>query len=87
MPDTRLAVRALLDDATANAPCPAGVCGHQSGRWRRASLVFALAGGYGLIVTQGLSGDAQVVPACLNFGLMAAATICMVVADRRDRRR
>lgn len=84
LPATRLAVRALLDDATAEVPEPASVRGRQRGRWQRASLIFGLAGGYGLIVTQGWSGDADVVPACLNFGLLAAAVICMVVADRQD---
>lgn len=85
-PDTRLEIRALLDDATPIESCPVGVCVHQGGRWRRASLVFCLAGSYGMIVTQGLSGDAQVVPAGLNLGLMAMAVISMKIADRQDRR-
>lgn len=84
---TRLAIRALLDDATAEAPERINGRRHQNLIWQRASLVFCVTSGYGLIVTQGWSGNADIVPACLHFGLMAAALICMVVADRQVHRR
>lgn len=86
LPATRLAIRALLDDATAEAPEPINGRSHQNLIWQRASLVFCVTSSYGLIVTQGWSGNADIVPACLHFGLMAAALICMLVANRRVHR-
>ena len=87
LPATRLAVRALLDDATAEAPEPNSGRRHQNGIWQRASLVLCVTSSYGLILTQGWSGNADIVPACLHFGLMAAALICMAVANRKAHRR
>lgn len=77
--DVREQARALLDDALADdlAPTPF----HREGRWRRASLLCGFGGSYGLIVSQGWSGQAEVAPSILSFGLMVMALAFMRIAD------
>lgn len=63
---------------------------HREGCWRRASLLCGLGSSYGLIVSQGWSGQAEVAPSILNFGLMVLAVVFMHIADwqkapRRDK--
>ncbi|GLK48319.1 hypothetical protein GCM10017620_12920 [Brevundimonas intermedia] len=79
--DVREQARALLNDVLADdfAPPPF----HREGRWRRASLLCGFGGSYGLIVSQGWSGQAEVAPSILSFGLMVLALVFMRIADRQ----
>lgn len=77
--DVREQARALLDDAVADDLAPHPL--HRESRWRRASLLCGFGGSYGLIVSQGWSGQAEVAPSVLNFGLMVLALVFMRIAD------
>ena len=77
--DVREQARALLDDAVADDLAPPPL--HREGRWRRASLLCGFGGSYGLIVSQGWSGQAEVAPSILSFGLMVMALVFMRIAD------
>jgi hypothetical protein len=77
--DVREQARALLNDVLADDLAPPPL--HREGRWRRASLLCGFGGSYGLIVSQGWSGQAEVAPSILSFGLMVMALVFMRIAD------
>ncbi len=82
--DVRTQIQAVLNDAVPDSVVPPPL--HLEGRWRRASLLCIFGGSYGLIVSQGWSGEAKLLPSALNCSLMILALVFMRIADRQKAR-
>lgn len=83
----RAQVRDLLSEAEpACRMCHQSTCPDHIGRMRRASLVLAMGGSAGLIMSQGVHPDVQLASEILSLAVGLAGMVCMKLADRGEQR-